>query len=291
MFRRSMWACALWAAIPGLSAPAGAVDVTACGQTVGRGEIGVLLNDLDCSTPSPGPAAVTLQNRATLQMNGHRVTFTPPAPETYGIGIECAERGRCLIQGPGELTGELVGVVARESKVTISDVVFHDIISGIRAAPLSGESGPPAGNDVDATNVTVVDAEAGIRGRSLRANGVSVTRITGLAAGISLARKIRGTDVTASQNAGGGVFCGSGFDLDGFVATQNSGDGGLYTLHGGRLRNATVTGNTVTISSDVRPIDIFAGRRPVVENVTCDHSLWRSPNGIEHGPFGFCAGD
>src|SRR5437763_2412737 len=91
--------------------------------TVARGEVGVLLNDLDCSTPAPGPAAVTLQNRATLQMNGHRVTFTPPAPETYGFGIECSERGRCLIPGPGELTGELIGVLAQQSKLTISDVV------------------------------------------------------------------------------------------------------------------------------------------------------------------------
>ena len=89
-FRRSLWGCVVWTAIPGLAASAGAVDVTACGQTVARGEVGVLLNDRDCSTPAPGPAAVTLQNRATLQMNGHRVTFTPPAPETYGFGIECS---------------------------------------------------------------------------------------------------------------------------------------------------------------------------------------------------------
>ena len=163
-FRRSLWGCVVWTAIPGLAASAGAVDVTACGQTVARGEVGVLLNDLDCSTPAPGPAAVTLQNRTTLQMNGHRVT--PPAPETYGFGIECSERGRCLIPGPGELTGELIGVLAQQSKLTISDVVSHDIDYGIFAAPLGGLPGPSAGNDVDATNVTVVDAEVGIRART-----------------------------------------------------------------------------------------------------------------------------
>jgi hypothetical protein len=52
---------------------AAAVDVTACGQTIGRREVGVLVADLDCSA---SPFGVRLLRHATLDLNGHSIQFS-----------------------------------------------------------------------------------------------------------------------------------------------------------------------------------------------------------------------
>ena len=50
-----------------LATTALAIDITTTGQTVPRGQMGILQADLRC----PSAVGVFLDNRATLAMNGH----------------------------------------------------------------------------------------------------------------------------------------------------------------------------------------------------------------------------
>ena len=80
------------------SQPAWALDITACGATVPPGETGVLQADLLCSGEYAG---VTLENQATLDMNGHSIRG--PAVK----GVICTERRCAVMSGvPGsEISG------------------------------------------------------------------------------------------------------------------------------------------------------------------------------------------
>ena len=89
-----MKAALLWTMllVPFIAYPAGAVDITACGQLVPDGQIGVLQVDLDCggafntcfadpalacakdpACTDTGCGGLMLRNGATLEMNGHTV--------------------------------------------------------------------------------------------------------------------------------------------------------------------------------------------------------------------------
>jgi len=78
--------------VPFIAYPARAIDITACGQVVPDGQIGVLQTDLDCggtyntcfadaalacaadpACTDTGCGGVMLRNGATLEMNGHTV--------------------------------------------------------------------------------------------------------------------------------------------------------------------------------------------------------------------------
>ena len=76
-----------------------ALDITSCNQTVASGEAGVLQADLGCQ---PGDAhAVALEDRASLDLNGH--TIDNPGHFAFGAAIRCF--GRCTVVGPGQISG------------------------------------------------------------------------------------------------------------------------------------------------------------------------------------------
>src|SRR5690349_652599 len=89
-----------------------AMDITSCGTTVPAGDVGVLQADLAC-TGQRVPAAVTLLNKATLQMNSHAIAN----------GDVLCSKSHCTVVGPGEIGG---GCVLVERALKISDVSIHD---------------------------------------------------------------------------------------------------------------------------------------------------------------------
>jgi len=80
-----------------LARPAAAgnlVDVTACGQVVPKGKIGVLTGDLDCS--STNVEGVRLLNGSKLRLAGFTLTASR-------FGVMCENVAVCRISGPGTI--------------------------------------------------------------------------------------------------------------------------------------------------------------------------------------------
>src|SRR5262249_23441363 len=129
---------ALAASAPLLSAPAGAVDVVACGQVVQRGEVGDLVGDLAC----PG-GGVVLEAKAALNLNGH-VLAGPGAGSGSCLFPDCGgvwcQGSRCTVEGPGEITGFPIGIwsqdptdLDRKGRVTAANLLLRGNNEGIRA--------------------------------------------------------------------------------------------------------------------------------------------------------------
>src|SRR5262245_3487882 len=87
--------------------PALAVDISACGATVDRGQTGALQADLDCSSQ---PFGVRLLSHATLDLNGHTIAGGNSTIGTV-VGVRTASApvgvgaGNFTIMGPGVITG------------------------------------------------------------------------------------------------------------------------------------------------------------------------------------------
>lgn len=69
---------AISALLIGTSVPT-AIDLTSCGKTVPRGQVGEMRSDLDCSRGARA-SDVAPRDRATLTGHGHRIN----APATRG---------------------------------------------------------------------------------------------------------------------------------------------------------------------------------------------------------------
>ncbi len=303
VIRRTI-ALVLIAVLQGIAGHASAADVTACGQLVARGDVGVLQVDLDCtggprvcvnSTLTPCETAddcndpvaarlcaslgVVVGKGATLNLNGHSIA----ADGQTGYGVWCAEpNGRqtgnsvpCTVYGPGDVGGGALGIGS--SKLTIHDVSVH----GARIEGIFGADG------VNAAHVTVDhvgEVGGGYAGiytaKRLQALNLTVNDNTGI--GI-LAGSVRGTTVTANGNSGPGVQTYGQITVTGLTA-QNNGEAGVYSYGGGKLVDSVVTGN---------PYDLLMHARPRVENTTCDLSA-RLPDKaqpVPTGTWGVCAGD
>ena len=107
-----------------------ALDITACNTTVPPRETGVLQADLLCAGEFAG---VTLENLATLDMNGHSIRG--PAVK----GVICTERNCAVMSSvPGsEISGTITGIFKFTTGVlTVSDVYVHDL-----DAPFPGDHG------------------------------------------------------------------------------------------------------------------------------------------------------
>jgi hypothetical protein len=243
---------------------AGAVDVTACGQVIEAGQVGVLRQDLACTRTPTWPFSaqgVYLSPGATLELNGFDIEG-----DYSGVGITCGSRA-CTIQGPGEVRGFELGVSCGGCRVVARDVAFRENVSGI-LIPKSGT--------LEAARVIASDnAEFGIWAHRVRAADVEASRngLAGVAANASL--RLRGVD--AVDNGREGVRC------LGFVCGRT------------RIVDSTVTGND--LSGD--GYDIASTGRVRLRNVTCGQSVklhyphWRDNDydTVEIvGSFG-CAGD
>jgi hypothetical protein len=289
-----------------------AVDITACGTTIGPRETGVLQTDLDCSTSG---FAVRLLRNATLDLNGHALHGGDSTTATVvGVGrddttdVTAAGRGVFTIVGPGEISGTthpplLTGTRAcvllnggRASITSPSGIVdIHHCNYGV----LGSHVERPDQGRATLYNVAVHDAvESGVSVRSLVASHVDAYANHGIGMGASGRMSI--TDVTASDN-GIGFFAGkamrganvtvtdnhlNGVDSCGFgtvvltnlVATGNAFAGACADRL--RLIDSTVTGNNST--------DVYSIRFPILINTTCGSSAGVNSTST---PWGVCAND
>jgi hypothetical protein len=223
------------------ASPAAAVDVTACGQVVPPGELGVLVSTLNCPA-SPVPA-IRLGEKAVLDMAASSLIL-----DAGVIGIECSSQ--CTIVGFGHVGGGDVCV-----RVT--------------------SNGSPRATRLDIDGLTVsgcdrgIDGESGKPGLHLRARNLTVTAN---GRGI-LAQSVRGVNVQVNNNEGAGVVAGSGsIRGKGFFVADNgvglsafavhledstvighTGVGILASRATVTLRNSTVTGNAVDVASKRPP--------------------------------------
>ena len=255
-----------------LATRAWAVDITACGQVVPRGETGVLLADLECpaqgqvcfdddsiacaqDTDCPGAngcwgPAVRLEQRATLLLNGH----------TLGGGrratIWC-ERN-CVVRGPGSIENEA------EALAPIAVFGFRHVeIYEVTTA--GGSVGVQAGIDkrggrITATSVNANGAYAyGLY--SFRRTLATNVRADGNYAGIAAYRLV-GFNVTTNDNRWVGVAVGGAARLTNLTAKDNS-------LHGIQAKATKLIASTLTGNVG---FDVVSQRRPRFVDVTCDRS-------------------
>jgi hypothetical protein len=278
--------------------PAPAIDIFRCGQVISRGEPAVLQVDLDCGTlpgscladdsipcsgttdpvcpavlpGSPGPGEdrwcmhgmIVLPPGAGLYLNGHALVGDP-------VGLPYApvfcNRGRCIVQGPGEIRGSSrCGIELYRAKLAVSYVNIHDNACGISSS-VKGR--------ITASNLTV-SHNAGV--------GLEATAVTG-------------QNIVASDNGADGVTARN-VRITGLVATNNGGNPSAFPTGGAgvsarsvRLEDATVTGN----NGYDQGLDIVSEKAPQVRDVTCGRSarLVPQPSGapLPGPPWGICASD
>ena len=240
-----------------------AVDVSACGQVVPAGEVGILVTSLDCSGV-PGTDGVVLLNRASLELRGNTI-ISPSA----GASVSC-QGARCAVSGPGfllsvpfrgtgiaaaksvtvsgnvEIAGHEVGIAAGEGQVTASDTFLSDNGDGIVARKVRG------------TNVFVRDSD----------------RI-----GINAFKGIRGDHIEVRDNGTAGIYTAR-FTFTELIATTNGMTstflgGGIVATRRGRLTDSLVSGNTLLGA----PADVVTGRSPILINTVCDASVMLTDSG------------
>jgi hypothetical protein len=232
-------------------ASARAVDVTACGQVVPANQIGVL--QVDLTTCPSSAVGVFLQDRATLDLNGHTIA-------SGAVGVRCMDR-RCTVHGPGDIHGTgLDGILAQHdnARVHVLDVQVHDNSSG-------GVVADGAKPRIDLTRVqlhgNVVGAEVGYRGR------------------------IFGEDVDASNNHGNGIVAAARYRFErltliGTTAGPSGGDGLVCQFGTGVIIDSTVIGSAGA--------DLATFKKPKLVRSTCGTSRHVAPGGAT---WGVCAAE
>jgi len=282
------------------------VEVTECRQVVPRGQTGVLMADLECPTEADGyygyciltpevpcdtsddcpsgdlgcspPTGVTLDDRATLDLNGHTISGG-----SFGVWVF---RGR--IRGPGQIVAGDQGYVSARvlfgKRLEISDVTVDGGNSGI----YNGGSGRLYATNVTANNALEIGISTGtLKGSNITANGNGVaginawrvrdsTNITanfngggswGGGDGIYAVRTIVATHVETKGNTGRGVGVYGTARLTGLVSMNNGGPGFESQGHV-MLLDSTLSGNDTSGGG----IDILSRRQPRSTNTTCSRS-------------------
>lgn len=248
------------------SAPAGAVDVTSCGQIIPARQTADLIADLDCpDAPSSGTlqelSGIYLERGARLHLNGFTLSG-----EVYGVGCE----GTCTIEGPGTIRDFAEGVVSYGT-TKVENVVFQD--SNGYAIHVYGEK------TLKAEDVTVLDHDGlvAMAASRMKAKNVTIERCwygiitlkTLVATGLTVrdcgqraigAGTVRGKDLTVVDNAGIGI-----------IASKII------------LADSVVTGNDTGSTG----IDLQSARAPKLTNTTCELSA----DADTGTPFGVCSED
>ena len=289
--------------------PALAIDITACGVTVDRGQTGVLQADLDCSSQTFG---VRLLSRATLDLNGHTIAggnstiATVVGVRTVGnpIGVGA---GNFKIVGPGEITGTHTNnvdfpgtagcVLLNNGRARITSATGVVEIAGCVYGVLGSTGVRPDIGRLQMDHVTFHDhSEVGTSVTRLRASDITaynvhafgigaskVVQVTSVMShdngiGIFGGDKIRGTDVTTTNNSANGIDTFGRVVMTNLTSTGN-GYSGVSAPNGGvNLVDSTVTGNGTS--------DILSGAMPVLTNTTCGSSI-----GPTNAPWGVCTND
>ena len=233
-----------------LSAPAGAVDVTSCGQIIPSGQTADLVWDLDCPLDLPSGtlqelSAVYLEPGAKLHLNG----FTLSGGE---VGVGCGSR--CTIEGPGTIADFPFGILSYGS--TRATDLQLDSNDGYVIYQLGNKT-------LRATNVTVLESNGlvAVVGHRVKAENLS---IQGCWYGI-FADILTGGGVSVSgcgQRAiGSGTVRASGVTV--------VGNGGIGILAKRIvLSDSVITGNDTSGTG----VDLNAERLPRLTNTTCELS-------------------
>jgi hypothetical protein len=211
------------------------VAVSTCGQFLFKRQVGVLMNDLDCTGVGEG---VFLEG-AALKMNGHSIRGA-----TSG-DILC--KGSCKVTGPGELTDSNVGIAVfpdspRHRSVQLTGVDLHNDGTGINVS-----------EPVPSNNLKIILTDVTSHGNAL--DGISCA-----------SARVRGKNVTTNGNAVVGLRANAATILQNFTSIGNSlgydnlGDGPSL------LRDSAITGST-------SGVDLSTKLRPVLVDTTCEHSL------------------
>lgn len=252
-----------------------AADITACGQEVPSGEIGLVQTDLVCG----GPYAVSLRNRSVLDLQGHSITSVD------ADGIRCDDfrpSYRCTVTSsgsPGTLVGEGGHVGIGAFQLNVNNVA----INGFDVAWLGHSWTGPARGRVRASGVTLTQngtamsywRHAVLENSTVSDNGV----------GIDADKSVKVTNVTASNNYLTGVS-GKRIRGDALTALGNGATHPADRVPGVSANRVLLSNSTVTGSS----VDIVSRRRPVLVATACDRStgLPRIP---DLQPWGVCALD
>jgi len=275
------------------SSLAGAVDVTTCDQLVPAGQVGEVLNDLDCNGGSG--FAVTLDHGATLHLNGHRLNGP-----TAGGAIVHALKSATIV-GPGEIDTSPDGPCIRAPYGSLvvdggaTGIDVHGCYDGIDVQ-----------HSASIANVTVHDnTTIGIFASHLKATNVSSNgnHLLGLVADIDL----KARNLVASGNLYGGINAGKVVSLidstidgsgvygvdgnNGGVSLVNSvvsNSGGLgIRAKSVRLKDSSVTGTGAVPDHNYPPnIDLDTLKKPGLHNSTCGKSWGKRP---PHHPTGTAA--
>lgn len=207
----------------------GAVDITACGQTIEAGQFGALRQNLTCSN------GVLLSPGATLYLNGFVLRGSG-----LGSGVMCqgpgVKRRPCTIAGPGEIRGFWAAVNCGGCRIVARDLTIRANVNGIYA-PLSAT--------LEASRLVVVDnVEDGI-----------------------FAFTVRAADLQASGNGGAGVAALGRLGVRRLEASGNGGAGVRGGSRQARVVDSNVTGNglaadgyDITSSRNVRLVRTTCGR-------------------------------
>src|SRR5262245_12649283 len=233
--------------------PGAALDITACGAAVPQGEVGIVLGDLDCSGEY---AAVTLAQRASLDLNGHAIR----GPATKGV-VCTAKRCTVMSSLPGaEITGTITGIFKfTPGLLMVSDVSVHDL-----DAPFPGDHGIEAPDSrVDLARVsTLRTGYRGVIAQRLRATDIESSGHVDV--GILVIRTLKSTNLTADGNGGIGVVANR-ITAQNLVARDNGGAG--VQAQTVRIDGGTITGNYAPLD-----LDVWAKRTPRLTGVTCGRS-------------------
>jgi hypothetical protein len=279
-----------------LTTAAFAIDITRCGQRVGRSEIGELMVDLDCpgypgtcnadpttscmadvDCPSTPTAAgcntgAPFVEGGTLRLNGHTLSSHDPNLSRRSA-VHVARRG--AIQGPGTITAQNgIAVWFTGKRLTISDVEIRDSHTGIKAA---------FGGKVRATNLAAHDllGPALSNGDVLRGEGITVTRC-----GLDGSQLPANPDLQAIFRS---ALIATRTSVQGLVASDNGGAAVLAAKV--RIDGGTLAGNAAGLGD----WDILTAKRPRLVDATCHRSGLvvneGGPLAIVPAPWTACAGD
>ena len=200
------------------------VPITACGQTVGMDELGVLNVDLTCPTSDPFAVAVDIGGR--LDLAGHTISGA-------SYGIRCAKRCTISSTGPAgtvkdSLPGLGAGIIAESDagRLTVANVIVDNHSVGLLTNVDHGK--------VIAAGLTLTNNGLGMQGRKIRATGLTASgNFT-----VAQSRKTILNDSTVTAS-GDSAFKGRTFvSIDASVTGSGSGID-LLTERMPRLMNST----------------------------------------------------
>lgn len=253
---------------------AASIDVSACPALVPANTVGVLQADLDCTAPTSNKYVV-LERGATLDLNGHSLTFHSAASALSLV--YCTSR--CTVQGPGTLAAADAGYasisIATNGRATIRNVDISGMYSGVQGLNAK----------VKIEDSTIDAVQWGIATVS-KADVSNVTIATSIPGGYCIGATdesgsvVKGHDVMLTSCTDG-VWASGRVKLSRLTAVGHA----SIAVYSGRslvLKDSTVTGAGY--------VDVLSPRRPTLVRTTCDRS------GVDTGDtvttnWGVCAND